>query len=179
LPESGLTDEALRDRIREVKREEESISYERRMLHGKIDVVRSEIIARMKRGSGDAPEGADSLEGLVKRGSGPAPAGEDSLESLVGRLTDALTHTGPPPLDDELARFGHADDPAGDDDAVTDVLPELGTMTDSELTALVKALTARERRTSARRQELHRELDRLRSDHVARLQQKYSDTVEG
>jgi hypothetical protein len=161
LPESGLTDEALRDRIREVKRDEESISYERRLLHGKIDVVRSEIIARMKRGSGDAPEGADSLEGLVQR------------------LTDALTHTGPPPLDDELARFGHADDPAGDDASVGDVLPELSSLGDAELAGLVKALTARERRTSARRQELHRELDRLRSDHVARLQQKYSDTVEG
>ena len=156
MPETGLSDEGLRDQIRAVKRDEEAISYERRLLHGRIDVVRSEILARL---AGGRPEAASD---------------EDALNALVKRLSDALTHQGPPPIEAELARFGHADDPAGDEGSLADELPDLATLSDAELAALVRTLEIRERRTSARRQELHRELDRLRTDHVARLQQKYA-----
>ena len=40
----------------------------------------------------------------------------------------------------------------------------------------MRVLTLRERRASARRQELHRELDRLRAEHVARLQERFAAT---
>ena len=52
MSDSSFSDDELRDRIREVKRDEEQVSYERRMLHGRIDVVRSEILARVDRRTG-------------------------------------------------------------------------------------------------------------------------------
>jgi anti-sigma-K factor RsiG len=162
MGDETFSDDELRDRIREVKREEEQISYERRLLHGRIDVVRSEILTRIERRAGVEQHDADPLEELVRR------------------LSDALTHTGPPPIDDELAKLGAADDEdaatlAADDDSLEE-LPELTALEDAELTHLVRVLTAREQRTSARRQELHRELDKLRAEHVARLQERFAAT---
>jgi hypothetical protein len=158
MSDSSFSDDELRDRIREVKRDEEQVSYERRMLHGRIDVVRSEILARIDR----------------RTGVEPAP---DDLQELVRRLSDALTHTGPPPIDEELERFGSTDElaPEPGDDAI-DELPELDPLADAELTHLVRVLMAHEARTSARRQELHRELDKLRAEHVARLQERFAAT---
>jgi hypothetical protein len=158
LPDSGLSDEALRERIRDVKRDEEQISFERRMLHGKIDVVRSEILER------------------IARRSGTERASDDPLHDLVARLSSALTHQGPPPIEEELERFG-ADADAGPVDAEGE-LPELAELEDAELAGLVRVLTEHERRTSARRQELHRELDQLRAEHVTRLQRRYADAAE-
>ncbi len=162
MGDETFSDDELRDRIREVKREEEQISYERRLLHGRIDVVRSEILTRIERRAGVEQHDADPLQDLVRR------------------LSDALTHTGPPPIDDELAKLGAADDEdaaalAADDDPLEE-LPELTALEDAELTHLVRVLTAREQRTSARRQELHRELDKLRAEHVARLQERFAAT---
>jgi hypothetical protein len=154
----GLSDEALRDQIRVAKQEEEQVSFERRMLHGRIDVVRAEILARIERRDGHPVESGDELQ------------------DLVSRLTAALTHEGPPPIDDELARLGADADEA--DDVDLDELPELTELDDAELTAMVRALVARERRTSARRQALHRELDELRAEHVSRLQERYADEAE-
>ncbi len=159
MPEAGLSDEALRDRIRTAKHEEEQVSFERRMLHGRIDVVRSEILARIGR-----------------RDGAPASSGDD-LQDLVSRLSAALTHEGPPPIDDELARLGAEVEEM--EPADLEPLAELGTLDDAELAGLVRALTQRERQTSARRQELHRELDELRTEHVARLQQRYADDAGG
>ena len=158
MSDSSFSDDELRDRIREVKRDEEQVSYERRMLHGRIDVVRSEILARVDRRTG------------VEESS-------DDLADLVRRLSDALTHTGPPPIDEELERFGASDelsDQPGDD--TIEELPELAPLADEELTHLVRVLMAHEARTSARRQELHRELDKLRAEHVARLQERFAAT---
>jgi hypothetical protein len=156
----GLSDEALREQMRAAKQEEEQVSFERRMLHGRIDVVRAEIQARIERRDG---HGLDRVH---------------DLQDLVTRLTTALTHEGPPPIDDELARFGADADAEEADEVDLDELPELGEMDDAELTAMVRALVARERRTSARRQALHRELDRLRAEHVSRLQERYADEAE-
>jgi hypothetical protein len=159
MPDSSFSDDELRDRIREVKRDEEQVSYERRMLHGRIDVVRSEILARIDRRTGVEDDSPDDLADLVRR------------------LSDALTHTGPPPIDEELERFGTSDalaDQPGDD--TLEELPELPPLADAELTHLVRVLMAHEARTSARRQELHRELDKLRAEHVARLQERFAAT---
>ncbi len=163
MAEPTLTDDELKDRIRAIKGDEEHLSYERRMLHGRIDVVRSEILARLD------------------RRAGTAEASEDPLADLVKRLSEALTHAGPPPIAAELERFGAGDDaPAAAsvdaDGGLDDLLPELHLLADTELAALVRSLTAQEQRTSARRQELHRELDRFRAQHVARLQERFAAT---
>ncbi len=42
------TDKELKEILAELLQEERDISYRRRMLHGKIDILRAEIVARKK-----------------------------------------------------------------------------------------------------------------------------------
>ena len=155
---ASLSDDELRDRLRAARREESQVSYERRLLHGKIDVLRSEVRARIDK-TGDVADGDD-----------------DGLQALLGRLTDVLVHKGPPPIEAELAELGPdeevAPEPAPVDEA--DELPAFDTLGDDELRGLVRALVQRERDVSARRRELHGILDGLRSEHVSRLQKRYA-----
>ena len=94
------------------------------------------------------------------------------------RLSDALTHTGPPPIDEELERFGSSEELAARARRrhASTSCPSSTPLEDAELTHLVRVLMAHEARTSARRQELHRELDKLRAEHVARLQERFAAT---
>jgi hypothetical protein len=43
-----LSDSELSDLIDELMKEENEISYQRRLLHGKIDILRAELVARLK-----------------------------------------------------------------------------------------------------------------------------------
>ncbi len=57
FPDIGaMTDEELRETIDQLTREENEVSYTRRMLHGKIDILRAELVNRLRttRESGDA-----------------------------------------------------------------------------------------------------------------------------
>ncbi len=45
---SEKTDEELRVLLDALCREEEQISYKRRILHGKIDILRAELVERLK-----------------------------------------------------------------------------------------------------------------------------------
>jgi hypothetical protein len=60
-------------------REEEEISYRRRLLHGRIDILRAELVDRIKRRHG----------------------GDETLAVDIDRLTEILAHKGPPELSDE------------------------------------------------------------------------------
>ena len=49
LPDlSTLTDDDLRGMIRELEKEEDEISFRRRVLHGRIDILRAELVARLR-----------------------------------------------------------------------------------------------------------------------------------
>jgi len=49
LPDlATLSDQELRDLIDELTAEEREVSYRRRLLHGKIDILRAELQARLK-----------------------------------------------------------------------------------------------------------------------------------
>lgn len=49
LPDlSTLTDDDLRAMIRELETEEDEISFRRRTLHGRIDILRAELVARLR-----------------------------------------------------------------------------------------------------------------------------------
>ncbi|KAA0271758.1 MAG: hypothetical protein EDQ89_09695 [Acidobacteria bacterium] len=57
FPDIGaMSDEELRELIDELTGEEREVSYRRRMLHGKIDILRAELVNRLRtsRESGDA-----------------------------------------------------------------------------------------------------------------------------
>jgi hypothetical protein len=45
---STLTDDDLRSMIRELEKEEDEISFRRRVLHGRIDILRAELVARLR-----------------------------------------------------------------------------------------------------------------------------------
>ncbi len=76
LPDLGtLTDDDLKRLIDELTAEEQEISYKRRLLHGKIDILRAELVARLQK-----TEGRSVL---------------DQLD--VDKLTDILTSKAAPP----------------------------------------------------------------------------------
>jgi anti-sigma-K factor RsiG len=53
LPDLGsLSDEDLKRLIDEYTREEQEVSYRRRILHGKIDILRAELVARLQKTQG-------------------------------------------------------------------------------------------------------------------------------
>jgi hypothetical protein len=53
LPDlASLSDEDLKKQIDEYTREEQEVSYRRRILHGKIDILRAELVARLQRTQG-------------------------------------------------------------------------------------------------------------------------------
>jgi hypothetical protein len=82
FPDLGsLTDVELKDLIQELTAEETEISYKRRILHGKIDILRAELVNRLRKKH-------DGGEVMI--------TGDD-----VQRLTDILAHRQTdPPLQD-------------------------------------------------------------------------------
>ena len=77
--------EDVRREIDELRREEHDLSYRRRMLHGRIDILRAELVARLQR---------------------THSSGTSLHEDDVRRLTDLLSDKAPPPVDAD----GEADD---------------------------------------------------------------------
>jgi RNA polymerase-interacting CarD/CdnL/TRCF family regulator len=53
LPDLGsLEDSALKGLIEELEQQEREVSYQRRLLHGKIDILRAELVARLQSSGG-------------------------------------------------------------------------------------------------------------------------------
>ena len=53
LPDLGsLSDDDLKREIDKLKEQEREISYQRRILHGKIDILRAELVARLQKTGG-------------------------------------------------------------------------------------------------------------------------------
>jgi hypothetical protein len=53
LPDlASLSDEDLKGLIDEYTKEEQEVSYQRRLLHGKIDILRAELVARLQKTGG-------------------------------------------------------------------------------------------------------------------------------
>ena len=75
LPDlAALSDEALRELIRELVEEEREVSYRRRILHGRIDILRAELVARLQNSGGKSildEVDVDSLAGILAGKSQP------------------------------------------------------------------------------------------------------------
>jgi hypothetical protein len=53
LPDLGsLSDDDLKKLIADLTQQENEISYQRRLLHGKIDILRAEAVARLQKTGG-------------------------------------------------------------------------------------------------------------------------------
>ncbi len=57
---STLTDKELKDLIQQLSDEEQEVSYRRRLLHGKIDILRAELVNRLR---GKHASGEDIFSG--------------------------------------------------------------------------------------------------------------------
>ena len=58
LPDlATLSDVDLKELIEDLQHEEQEVSYRRRLLHGKIDILRAELVSRLQRqvGAGEGP----------------------------------------------------------------------------------------------------------------------------
>jgi hypothetical protein len=78
LPDlATLSDEDLKALIDEYTQEEQEVSFRRRILHGKIDILRAELVARLQK-----TEGRSVL-----------------AQVDVAALTDILAGKAPPPSD--------------------------------------------------------------------------------
>jgi hypothetical protein len=77
-----LSDADLRDLIHDCERQENEISYQRRLLHGKIGLLRAELVARyQKKGEGSLGIDVDKLSDILA-GKGPAIDEIDIGENL-------------------------------------------------------------------------------------------------
>jgi hypothetical protein len=55
LPDLGsLTDSDLKQLIGQLEQEELDVSYRRRLLHGKIDILRGELVVRLRSAGGQS-----------------------------------------------------------------------------------------------------------------------------
>ena len=61
---ASLSDSELKDLITRLEAEENQISYERRLLHGKLDILRAESVARLQR-KGEGELGQVDLDRLT------------------------------------------------------------------------------------------------------------------
>lgn len=82
LPDlASLSDTELRDLIRTLLKEEQEVSYRRRLLHGKIDILRAELVSRLHK----------QVE------AGASPLADVDLD----RLTEILAVKAAPKISDE------------------------------------------------------------------------------
>jgi hypothetical protein len=94
LPDlNTLSDDDLQAMIRDLEQEEDAISFRRRILHGRIDILRAEYVSRLRAhvNDGDLPEPEPGpLARSIYEGSGDVPA-EHELEPLpdLATLSDA------------------------------------------------------------------------------------------
>jgi len=82
FPDLGsLSDKELKDMIDNLTAEENEISYKRRVLHGKIDILRAELVNRLrhKREAGESMISGDDVEQLTRilAGETLAPTEDD------------------------------------------------------------------------------------------------------
>ena len=79
LPDLGsLSDEDLKALIERLEAEENEVSYRRRLLQGRIDILRAERTARMKgRGMGDVDVDVDVLTDILSSRGAPGVGAPD------------------------------------------------------------------------------------------------------
>jgi hypothetical protein len=80
FPDLGsLSDQELKDLIKELTDEEREISYRRRILHGKIDILRAELVNRLHQRDeeGELTISGDDVQRLTDILSGRVPLADD------------------------------------------------------------------------------------------------------
>jgi hypothetical protein len=79
FPDLGaLSDQELKDLIKQLTEEEMEVSYQRRILHGKIDILRAELVNRLRKKdeSGELVISGADVQQLTEILSGRVPGPE-------------------------------------------------------------------------------------------------------
>jgi len=147
----AMSTDELRARRADVQAEEEAVSYVRRLLQGRLDILRAELVRRTDEGDRNA---ADLLGRLSSVLADDATGGRDQLAARATRLRV------PEGIDGYTDRL----------DEVLDVsaLEELGGRTVETLQAFIDRLTDHERELSQLRQQLFVRIDALRAELAGR-----------
>lgn len=95
FPDLGaLTDQELKDMIKQLTGEEQEVSYQRRILHGKIDILRAELVNRLRKkheegesaiSGADVQQLTDILSGKATPDAGSGDDTEEGAGSDSGR----------------------------------------------------------------------------------------------
>ena len=81
LPDlSSMSDSELKDYIDELTQEEQEISYRRRLLHGKIDILRAELVSRLQKSEGRSVLEEVDVDRLAKILAGKASPPAEGAE---------------------------------------------------------------------------------------------------
>lgn len=143
----SMSDAELKGLIGELATNEQDISYNRRILHGKIDLLRAELVNRLRSRHEEGKEAITDADVAQLTDLITAAASEDT--SPGAQLADA----------EEVSKGS----------LQMDSFPDLGTLTDPELKDLIRTLTDEEREISYQRRILHGKIDILRAELVNRM----------
>jgi hypothetical protein len=151
--------ELVRQRRHDCQEVEGSLSYVRRLVQGRLDIVMAEL-QRRREGTADG-----------------------DLHSLVGQLPEILSDRVRAPGNGRLMAHIAPSDPEIDDsvlariDAVADAerLGRLASSSDEEVQALVEPLSALEQEVSGHRRALHERIDALQRELVRRYKTGEAD----
>ena len=77
---ASMSDQELKDLIAELTAKEREVSYRRRILHGRIDILRAELVTRLrtKREQGDALITGDDVQRLTDILLGQTPDADEA-----------------------------------------------------------------------------------------------------
>lgn len=166
----SLSHDELLDRRGEAEQEEADLSYQRRLLQGRLDLLRAELARRA--GDADAP-------------ATPVP-GSRSDADIVAALTKVLTDERPPGAGKFTGRTaGLTPSRVGEhrreaEAAAADVRhSDLASLDDAELADAVERLSELERRTSTARRSVQRIIDALSAEIAARVETGTLTSDEG
>lgn len=136
---SELSTDDLRRRLAQRRAEEDRVSYERRVLQGRMDILRDELERRGRSEHGD----------------------------LIDRLTQIIAGA-PSGSRGARARMPNSVEPSGPSDEAADALARLPDLSVEEIRDLAERFEAEERRVSERRREMFAVIDALEAELVRR-----------
>lgn len=141
----SMSDAELKGLIGELAGGEREISYNRRILHGKIDLLRAELVNRLRERHN---------------------AGNETItDADVAKLTDLMTSGWGEP---DVAP-GNGTPGVKKGETQMDSFPDLGSLDDIGLKDLIRTFTDEEREISYKRRILHGKIDILRAELVNRM----------
>lgn len=141
------SDEDLRARLRASREEEEELSFVRRLLHGRLDILKAELEAR--RGGRGTARGLEALQEALTEAGDPAGRGAYArVASRVVSTTSGRERAERIVSDDHLAR-----------------LPDLDS---AQIEDVIGRASAEEHRVSVDRRRLHEVIDALEAELAGR-----------